>query len=135
MVGRDKLYFVNNHSDSTKGLPETEIINMLEFFIENTFAMLSGRVFQQTVGIPMRTNCTLLLPDLFIYSGLLKKNEKKLARSFNFTFCYIDGVLSLINSRLGDFIDRINPIELEIKDTTNTDRSDSYLDLHLEIGS
>jgi hypothetical protein len=38
--------------------------------------MLSGRVFQQIVGIPMRTNCTLLLPDLFIYSGLLKKNEK-----------------------------------------------------------
>jgi hypothetical protein len=27
------------------------------------------------------------------------------------------------------------PIELEIKDTTNTDRSDSYLDLNLEIGS
>jgi hypothetical protein len=41
-----------------------------------------------------------LLVDLFLYSykadliqGLLKKNEKKLARSFNFTFCYIDDVL------------------------------------------
>jgi hypothetical protein len=64
--------------------------------------------------------------------GLLKKNEKKLARSFNFTFRYIDDVLSLNNSRLADFVDRINPIELEIKDTTNTDRSDSYLDLSLE---
>jgi hypothetical protein len=90
----------------------------------------------------MRTNCTPLLPDLFIYSddvcfiqGLLKKNEKKLARSFNFTFRYIDDVISLINSRFGDFIDRINPIELEIKDNTNTDRSDSYFDLNFEIGS
>jgi hypothetical protein len=27
------------------------------------------------------------------------------------------------------------PIELEIKDTTDTDRSASYLDLHLEIDS
>jgi hypothetical protein len=142
VVGRDIFYFVNNHSGSTKKFSETEIINMLEFFIENTFAMLSGRVFQQTVGIPMRINCTPLLPDLFIYSydvyfiqGLLKKNEMKLARSFNFTFRYIDDVLSLINSRFGDFIDRINPIELEIKDTTNTDRSDSYFDLNLEIGS
>ena len=31
--------------------------------------------------------------------------------------------------------DRIYPIELEIKDTTDTDRSASYLDLHLEIDS
>jgi hypothetical protein len=33
------------------------------------------------------------------------------------------------------FVDRIYPIELEIKDTTNTDMSASYLDLHLEINS
>jgi len=33
------------------------------------------------------------------------------------------------------FVDDIFPIELEIKDITETDRSDSYLDLHLEIDS
>jgi hypothetical protein len=60
--------------------------------------------------------------------NLLKKNGKKLARSFNFTFRYIDDVLSLNNSRFGDCVDRIYSIELEIKDTTDTDRSDSYLD-------
>ena len=90
--------------------------------------------------MPMDTNCVLLLADLFLYSyeadfiqRLLKKNEKKLARSFNFTFHYIDHVLSLNNSRLGDFVDRICPIKLEIKDTTDTDRTVSYLDLHFEI--
>jgi hypothetical protein len=50
-------------------------------------------------------------------------------------FRYIDDVLSLNNSRFGDFVDRIYPIELEIKDTTDTDRSASYLYLHLEIDS
>ena len=53
---------------------------------------------------------------------LLKKNEKKLARSFVFTFRYIDDVLSLNNSRFGDFVDSIYPIELEIKNTTYTDK-------------
>jgi hypothetical protein len=48
-------------------------------------------------------------------------------------FRYIDDVLSLNDYRFGDFVDRIYPIELEIKDTTDTDRSASYLDLHLEI--
>ena len=67
--------------------------------------------------------------------GLLKKNGNKLARSFNFTFRYIDDNLSLNHSRFGDLVDRIYPIELEIKDTTDTDRSASYLDLHLEIDS
>ena len=90
----------------------------------------------------MGTNCAPLLADVFLYSheadfiqGLLKKNEQKLARSFNFTFRYIDDVLSLNNSRFGDFVDRINPIELQIKYTTYIDRSASYLDLYLEINS
>ena len=50
-------------------------------------------------------------------------------------FRYINDVLSLNNSKFGDFVDRIYPIELEIKDTTDIDRSASYLDLHLEIDS
>ena len=90
----------------------------------------------------MGTNCAPHLADLFFYlyeadfiQGFLNKNEKKLARSFNFTFRYKDDVLSLNNSRFGDFVDRIYPIELEIKDTTDTDRSASYLDLHLERDS
>jgi hypothetical protein len=100
--------------------------------------MLGGRLFQQTVGTPMGTNYALLLFNLFLYSyetdfiqGLLKKNEKKLARSFNFTFRYIYDVLSLNNSRFGGFVDRIYPIDLEIKDIPETDRSDAYLEVHL----
>jgi hypothetical protein len=64
--------------------------------------------------------CAPLLADLFLYSyeadfiqGLLKKNEMKLARSFSFTFRYIDDVLSLNNSRFGDVFHRIYPIKLE----------------------
>jgi hypothetical protein len=120
---------------------ETDIINMLEFLIDNIFVIFGGRVFQQTVGIPMGTNCVHLLADLFLYSyetdfiqGLLNKNGKKLARSFNFRFRYIDDVLLLNNSRFGGFV-VIYLIELEIKDTTDTDRSASYLHIHMDIGS
>jgi hypothetical protein len=164
----------------------------LELFSEKTsstfsiyiFVFFGGRVFQQTVGIPMGTKCAPLLADLFLYSyeadfiqRLLKKNEKKLVRSFNFTFrniddvlstssgiayklrdiysicrCWwnvatykwkvhngkieiIDDVLSLNNSRFGDFVDHIYSIEPETKGTTDTDRSVSCLDLCLKIDS
>ena len=146
MLGRNRSYFVKknkkNTLDSTKTFSETDIINMLEFLIDNIFVIFGRRVFQQTVGIPMCTNCVLLLADLFLYSyeayfmqGLHKKNEKTLARSFNIHVPLYRYVLLLNNSRFGDFVDRIPvyPIELEIKDTTDTDRSASYLDLHLEI--
>jgi hypothetical protein len=70
-------------------------------------SLLCGWVFQQTVGMHMGTNCAPFLADLFLYSHgvdliqwLLKKNKRKLARSFNFTFHYIDDVLSLNNSSM-----------------------------------
>jgi hypothetical protein len=124
---------VLKNTDSTKKFSETDIINLLEFLIDNIFVILGGRVFQQSAYLWVQT--APLLADLLLYSyetnfiqGLLKKNEKKLAQSFKFTFCYIDDVLSLNYSRFGDFVDRIYPIELEIKDITDTDRSALYLD-------
>ena len=55
---------------------------------------------QQTVGIPMGTTCAPLIADLFLYSyeadfmqGFLRKNERKLARSLNFTNSCVDDVL------------------------------------------
>jgi hypothetical protein len=50
-------------------------------------------------------------------------------------FDYIDDVLSLNNYGFVDFVDRTYPIDLEITYTTDTDRSASYLDLHLKIYS
>ena len=121
MLRRDTSYFVKKHSDSTKKFSETDIINKLEFLIANVFVMFGGRVFQKTVGIHMGTHCAPLFADLFLYSyeadfiqGLLKKNEKKLARSFNFTFRYIDDILSL-EIILGLVISLIASIPLNFK--------------------
>ena len=84
MLGRDRSYFEKKtHSDSTKKFSETDIINMLEVLIDNIFVIFGGRVFQQTVGIPMGTKCAPILADLFLYSyeadfiqGLLKKEKE-----------------------------------------------------------
>ena len=97
---------------------------------------------QRTFAIHLGINCAPLRADFLLYSneadfiqGLLKENEKKLARFVNFTFRYIDDVISLNSSRFCDFFDRIYLFELEIKDVTTTDTAASYLNLHLEIGS
>ena len=37
------------------------------------------------------------------------------------------------NSRFGDYLHRINPNEIEVTDTTDSQMYASYLDIHLEI--
>jgi hypothetical protein len=88
----------------------------------------------------MGTNCAPLLADLFLYSyeaefvqKLLRDNNKNLAVSFNHTFRYIDDVLFINNHNFHNHVHLIYLDELEIKDTTESDRSASYLDILLDI--
>ena len=40
---------------------------MVEILINNIYVEFGGHVYQQTVGIPMGTNCAPLVADLFLY--------------------------------------------------------------------
>jgi hypothetical protein len=84
---------------------------MLEFLIDNIYVVVGGLVFQQSVGIPIGTNCAPLLTDLFLYSyeaGFIQKllHEKiiSLVVAFNSTFRYIDDVLSSNNNQFHSYI-------------------------------
>ena len=64
--------------------------------------MFGGRMFQQTIGIPMGMNCAPPLDDLFLYAfdadffqGFLQNKHRKLAQNFDSSFHYIDDVLLL----------------------------------------
>ena len=59
--------------------------------------------------------------------------EKKKLLPVNFTFRYIDDVLSLNVSKFCDYFDRIYHIELEIINTIDTANSASYIDLDLTL--
>ena len=89
----------------------------------------------------MGTNCAPLLADIFLYSyeaefiqSLLTTGRKQLASRFNFTYRYIDDVLSINNPEFENYPGQMYPVELEIKDTTESNTSASYLDLLLSIG-
>ena len=89
-------------------------------------------------GIPMGTTCALPHTDLSLHSyeadflqGFLKNKNIKLTHTFNSNFRYIYDVLSLNNSRFGDYI-CIACIQ-EVKYITDTNKSASFLDLHLAI--
>ena len=107
-----------------KKYTEDDIINMLEFLFDNIFVVFGGKVFQQIVGIPMGTNCAPLLADIFLYSyeadfiqSLLSTGKKNLASQFNFTYRYIDDVLSINNQDFENYL-RVRCIPLNLRSKT-----------------
>jgi hypothetical protein len=86
---------------------------MLEFLIDNIFVVFGNEVFQQTVGIPMGTNCAPLLANMFLYSFeaefiqklLFQKNKSLVA--FNSTFRYMDDVLTINNEQFHSYVDSL----------------------------
>ena len=68
VIGYKDTYFVRDHSDALQKYSHADVIKMLEYLIDNIFVKFGGRIFQQTIGIPMSTYCAQLLADLFLYS-------------------------------------------------------------------
>jgi hypothetical protein len=63
----------------------------------------------------------------------VKDKKMQEARAFNFTYRYIDDVLSINDSRFAEFLPLIYPPELEVKETIDTASSSSILDAYLEF--
>ena len=112
--------FFKEYSDSKSKYSEDDIIKMHEFLVDNIFVVFAGTVFQQIVGITVGTNCAPLLADIFLYSyetefiqTLLSTGINQLASRFNFTYRYIDDVLSINNPEFENYLGQIYPVELE----------------------
>ena len=68
----------------------------------------------------MGTNCAPLIADIFLYSyeadfiqSLLSTRRKQLTSRFNFTYRYIDDVLSINNPEFENYLGQTYPVELE----------------------
>ena len=135
-VGRNKSYFTNDPLNSDNKYTASDICKMIEFLADNIYVGFGLKLFRQTVGIPMGTNCVTLLADLFLYSyenefldKLIKEGKRKLARKFSLSYRYIDDLISFSNKRFNEFISDTYPKKLTISETTESTSVSSYLDL------
>ena len=70
-----------------------------ELLIVNVFLQFGGCLFRQIIGISVGTNCAPLA-DLFFYSyedeflyNMIRRGHRRLARSFNSCYRYIDDLI------------------------------------------
>ena len=61
------------------------------------------------------------------------KQNNQLAKTFSYTFRYIDDLLAVNNPNFENEIGNIYPPQLELKKTTENEGRLSYLDLELSI--
>ena len=135
-ISEIKGYFTSDPLNGDNKYTANDICKMTEFLVDNRYVRFGGQLFRQMVGIPMGTNCSPLLADLFLYSyeneflnKLIKEGKRKLARKFNLSYRYIDDLISFSNKRFKEFISDIYPKELTISETTESTSIASYLDL------
>ena len=110
-VTRAKGYFTD---DINGGRDIMYIADNIYKMIDNIFVQFGGHFFRQVIGIPMGTNCAPLLADLFLYSyesefleNMIKSGHRKLARSFNLCYRYIDDLIVFNNKKFLDYLKEI----------------------------
>ena len=114
-----KGYFIDTISPGGDNLHTADqICRMVEFLIDNIFVKFGGYLFRQIIGIPLGTNCAPPPPplaDLFLYSSesefldsMIRSGHRKLARSFNLCYRYIDDLIVFNDKKFGGYVKEIN---------------------------
>ena len=93
----------------------------MEYLINNVYIKVGNRVYCQTIGTPMGTDCAPQLANLFLFQyeysdmkGLMRDNLC-IVKRFSDTVRYIDDLLTLNNKSFEEEIINIYPPELTLK--------------------
>ena len=138
-LGRDYAYWTSRPVANTRNLTVNQLVEMFNFLIDNIYIQIGSAVYQQTIGIPMGTDCAPLVAYLFLFSyefGFMKsliRTDLSVAAKFSNTCRYIDDLLTLNNPDFQACIGQIYPPELELKKTTESHDRCSYLDLNISV--
>ena len=118
-----------------------EVIQSLNWLIDNIYVTFGDKCFRQVIGIPMGTDCAPFLANLFLYSYEYEWIEKQRKRR-NFTVLskfkaccrYIDDLFLLNNDGLMEkYMSDIYPRELELVPDKSDGKNVPFLDLSIKI--
>ena len=136
-VARAQWYFTDDINGGVDNMYTADnICKMTEFLVENIFVQFGERLFCQVIGISMGNNCAPLLADLFFYSyenefldNMIKSGHRRLARSFNLCYRYIDDLIVFNSKKFLDYLKEIYPSQMTVEKANKSDHLADYLDL------
>ena len=116
-----------------------KVCDALVYLLDNIFIRFGTKLYRQTIGFPMGTNCAPLVADLFLFcyerDFMKSENQADIIESFNSTSRYLDDLLNIDNIYFDQMMDRIYPRELQLNRTNSSDTEALFLDLNLCISN
>ena len=113
----------------------------LTFLLDNIYIRFGSKLYRQIVGIPMVTNCVLLVAALFLFCyerdfmlSFSDANQSEVIEAFNSTSRYLDDhLLNIDNNFFDSMINQIYPSKLQLNKANVSDTEASFFNLHLSI--
>ena len=137
-VNINGAYFSSICKNNCCSFGVTDMMDILEFILDNIFVKYGRKVFKQVVGIPIGLDSGQDIANLLLFSyesDYVEKTSKQdmvLARKFNLCSRYIDDLFVGNFPTFKEHIYKIYPRELEIKLESNNIKEVSYLDLMIK---
>ena len=141
-VVNDNAHFSDKKSNkATVTFTSLELIEAINYIIDNSYVCFNGKVFRQIIGVPMGTHCAPYLANIFLYGyekrfidNLIFNNKNKEASMLKNLFRYQDDLIVFNDKGYFDqVIKEIYPSELVLKNTNISARKSNYLDLTISI--
>ena len=138
-VNFHKAYFSSRQNTKGCSFRLTDMIEVLEFMLDNIFVRFGNMVYKQVIGVPIGSDAGAEIANLLLFSyeseyiEKLSKQDITLARKFNLCSRYIDDLFVGNFPNFQEHIYNIYPRELAINLASNNTRDIAYLDLRIKI--
>ena len=118
------------------------VCEALIFLLDNIYIRFGTKLYRQIVGIPMGTNCSPLVADLFLFCyerefmmSLSADKDVEIIdhEAFSSASRYLDDLLNIDNTYFDGMVKQIYPSELQLNKANSSDTETPFLDLHLTI--
>ena len=137
---KGKIATLCSNKNSGFSLSTNQLLECINFIIDQSFIMYKGKVYRQRVGIPMGTNCAPYLANLFLYAyeetyihNQIHEGNIHIATNLNHVYRYQDDCIVFNDN--DTFLNKwreIYPVEMQL-DKTNIGNSCTFLDLSISI--
>ena len=119
-----------------------KVCDALVYLLDHIFIRFETKLYRQTIGIPMGTNCAPIVADLFLFcyerdfmKSLTRENQADIIEAFNSTSRYLDDLSYIDNIYFDQMVDLIYPTELQLNRANSSDTEAPFLDLNLCISN
>ena len=136
-----KAYFSQGKCSNKICFSKEELIECLNYLIDNSFVTYNGKVYRQVIGIPMGTNAGPQIANTYLHvyeyeyiKKLIEKGDELALRKLENIFRYQDDLISFNDGGLlGSILEDIYPQEMIVNCTNVSPRKCNYLDLCVSI--